>query len=62
MAGGVTVHFSQLDSVIETYEVRASPTYFLIDSDSVVVAVWEGRVEVEELLFWVSKFEAEGPN
>ena len=35
---------------LKAYKVAVSPTYFLISEKGVIVGIWEGNVQVKELL------------
>ena len=41
---------AQGSKALEAYKLAVSPTYFLINGKGVIVGVWEGQVQVEELL------------
>jgi len=46
----VYVLLVQGSEALEAYKLAVSPTYFLINGKEVIVGVWEGKVQVEELL------------
>jgi thiol-disulfide isomerase/thioredoxin len=48
---------AQGSKALEAYKLAVSPTYFLINGKGVILGVWEGQAQVEELLGAVRNLE-----